>query len=74
MVSVRVSIDGRAVRRVTVVRTQRRVPLVLDVRGLRPGRHRVSVRVTFRLGSGTRPLTLSRPFGVCAPITPRFTG
>jgi hypothetical protein len=74
MATLRVFVNGRPVRRVSVLRTQRRVPLLLDVSHLPPGRHRVSVRVTYRLGSGSPPVTLRRPFEVCFPPPPRFTG
>jgi hypothetical protein len=43
---------------------------------LRPGRYRVTARVTFQSGSGTAPLTLSGTVRICAAAAtpPRFTG
>ena len=43
---------------------------------LAPGRHRVTARVTFQLGSGTPPVSLTRTVRICPPRAraPRFTG
>ena len=68
-----VFLDGRLVRRLrpTLLQRQTRIP------GLprpRAGRHRVTVRVSFQLGSGSRPRTLTRVIRICAATRPRFTG
>jgi hypothetical protein len=68
-----VRVDGRVVQRLRSGPLQRRLTIA-GHRGLRPGRHRVVVRVTFRLGSGTPPVTLSRRVRICRPVLPRFTG
>lgn len=39
-----------------------------------PGRHRVTVRVTFQHGSGAPSVTLTRNVTVCAAPRPQFTG
>ena len=81
----RIRLHGRHFSRVTVfvdgqqVRARRGRPLqrLLTVRrlgSLAPGPHRVTVRVRFRLGSGSRPLTLERRVRICAAALPRFTG
>ena len=73
----RIRLHGRHFSRVTVfvdgrqVRARRGRPLqrLLTVRrlgSLAPGPHRVTVRVRFRLGSGSRPLTLERRVRICA--------
>jgi hypothetical protein len=70
---IRVSVNGRLRRDITVRALQRRVtPRVT----LAPGRHRVTVRVVFHRGAGTPPVTLSRMVEVCAgqAVGPRFTG
>lgn len=70
----RVSVNGRLVATRTLRLLQRRAtPLN---RLLAPGRHRVSIRVVFDLGSATPPVTLARTITVCAPPSraPRFTG
>jgi uncharacterized repeat protein (TIGR01451 family) len=68
-----VRLDGRLVKRVRVLPLQRRV-IVPRLGRLTPGRHRVAVRVRFRLGSATPPLTLVRRVRACAAALPRFTG
>jgi hypothetical protein len=68
-----VRVDGRVVQRLRSGPLQRRLTIRRH-RGLDPGRHRVTVRVTFRLGSGTPPVTLTRRLTICRPVLPRFTG
>jgi hypothetical protein len=68
-----VLLDGRVIRRVRVLPLQRRVVVPGSGKLLR-GRHRVAVRVRFRLGSATPPLTLTRRVRACAAALPRFTG
>jgi uncharacterized repeat protein (TIGR01451 family) len=68
---IRVYVNGRLRRRLTMQALQRRVtPRVT----LAPGTYRVTVRVTFVRGSGTPPLTLTRVIRICAAAQPRFTG
>jgi hypothetical protein len=67
-----VSVDGRPVRRGLLRILQRRATLLSRV--LRPGRHRVTVRVTFQRGSGTAAVTLARTITICPAAAPRFTG
>jgi uncharacterized repeat protein (TIGR01451 family) len=71
---VRVFINGRLDRRLTVRNLQRRLtPRVTR----RAGRYRIAVRVTFERGSGTPPLTLRGSFRICARparTAPRVTG
>lgn len=70
---VSVFVDGRIVGRRSLTSLQRRTS-VSRVRQVGAGSHLVTVRVSFRLGSGTRPLTLTRRVTVCAAARPRFTG
>jgi hypothetical protein len=70
---VAVFVDGRLVRRARVRPLQRGLT-VSRVGRLAPGPHRVVVRVRFRLGSGTAPLTLVRRVRICRARLPRFTG
>ena len=68
---VRVYVNGRLRRGLTVRTLQRRVtPRVT----LPPGRYRVRVGVTFQRGSGSPPVVLRRTVRVCAAAQPRFTG
>jgi hypothetical protein len=72
--TIRVSVDGRrlSVRQIRLL--QRRVlPLT---RIFTPGRHRLTIRVTFEQGSATAPATLTRTIVVCgrAARAPRVTG
>jgi hypothetical protein len=41
-----------------------------------PGRHRLTIRITFEPGAATPPATLTRTIVVCgrAPRAPRVTG
>jgi hypothetical protein len=68
-----VFVDGRLVRRLRGTPLQRRMRISRPGR-LAPGRHRVTVRVVFTLGSGTSPLTLTRSVTICRAPKPRFTG
>ena len=70
---VAVYIDGRLVRVVHPGTLQRRLR-IRRLGRVAPGSHRVKVRVHFRLGSGTRPITLIRHVRICAALLPRFTG
>ena len=69
---VRVYVDGRFVRLLTPRILQRRVrPRVM----LPPGRHRLTLRVSFERGSGSPPAWLTRTITICGePALPRFTG
>ena len=70
---VRVSVDGRVVRRLRGRPLERRLTIVLP-RHLAPGPHRMVAHVQFRLGSGTSQLTLIRRVRICRALAPRFTG
>jgi hypothetical protein len=68
---VRVFVNGRRVRSLTVRTLQRRLtPRVT----LPPGRYRVTALVTFQPGAGTPPVRLSRIVRVCAAAVPPVTG
>ena len=68
---IRVFVNGRLRRNLTVRTLQRRVtPRVT----LGPGRYRVTVRVVFHPGAGSPPVNLSGVIRVCAAGQPRFTG
>jgi hypothetical protein len=69
---VRVYSDGEFLRLVTPRILQRRVrPRVT----LPPGRHRLTLRVSFERGSGSPPVWLTRTITICGePALPRFTG
>jgi hypothetical protein len=68
---IRIFVNGRLRRNLTVRSLQRRItPRVT----LGPGRYRVTARVTFEPGAGTPPVTLSRVIRICAAARPRFTG
>ena len=72
MNTIHVSVDGRRLGAREVRLLQRRVlPLT---RVLSPGRHRLTIRVTFEQGSATPPATLTRTIVVCAARAPRVTG
>jgi hypothetical protein len=70
---IQIFVNGRLRRRVTMGALQRRVSPRLR---LAPGRYRVRVRVVFQLGSGSRPLSLTRAIHVCRLLAarPKFTG
>ena len=69
-------VDGRRVRRVTRRGRAGRFALRTNLRGLRPGPHRLAARVRFNPASRTRPRAIRRTFRVCARTVaqPRFTG
>jgi uncharacterized repeat protein (TIGR01451 family) len=72
---IQVFVSGRLRRGLTVQTLQRRVtPRVT----LRPGRYRLTVRVTFERGTGSPAASLTRPIRICAPrkaaARPPFTG
>lgn len=71
---VQVYVNGRLTRGLTLQTLQRRVtPLVT----LRPGRYRVTARVTFQRGTGSTPLMFAATIRVCAARhagRPAFTG
>jgi hypothetical protein len=74
MSTIRVSVDGRRLSTREIRLLQRRVlPLT---RIFSPGRHRLTIRVTFERGSATAPATLTRTIVVCGRATraPRVTG
>ena len=65
---VRISINGRPVRSLTLNVLQRRArPRVT----LAPGTYRISARVRFQNGSGTPAVTLARRFRICRPPAAR---
>ena len=68
---IRVYVNGRLVRGLTVRTLQRRVTPRAT---LAPGRFRVTVRVAFQRGAGSPPVTLSRTFRICAAAAPPVTG
>ena len=68
---IRVTVDGRLVRRQKLRILQRNALPLRRLYG--PGRHRVTVRVTFHRGAGGPPVTLTRTITVCRP-RPRFIG
>ena len=68
---IRVYVNGRLQRRVTVRLLQRRVRPFTT---LAPGRYRITVRVEFQRGAGTNPITLTGNLRVCAAAQPRYTG
>ena len=68
----RISVDGRPFRRVDLQILQRRASLPQAAPS--PGRHRLTIRVSFQPGSGTPPVTLTRNIGVCPRPRPNFTG
>jgi hypothetical protein len=69
---VRVYVNGRLQRRVTLRLLQRRVR---PVARLAPGRYRLAARVDFQHGAGTAPVTLRGTLRVCrAAAPPPVTG
>jgi uncharacterized repeat protein (TIGR01451 family) len=68
---IRVFVNGRLRRNLTVRTLQRRVTprVTLD-----PGRYRVTVRVVFQHGAGSPPVTLSGVVRICAAGPPPVTG
>jgi hypothetical protein len=69
---IRVDVDGRLAGQRTLQLLQRITRPLSHTFG--PGRHRLSVHVTFERGAGTPPVTLSRTIRVCGSAPPRFTG
>ena len=69
---IRVSVDGRRVRLATLRILQQRASLLPQP--FRPGRHRVSVHVTFQPGSGGPPVTLTHTVTICRPPPPTGLG
>jgi hypothetical protein len=72
--TIRVSVDGRRLGTQQLRLLQRRAtPLT---RLFAPGRHVLTIRVTYEEGSGTAPVTLRRTIVICgrAPRAPRVTG
>ena len=69
-------LDGRRIRLLRGTPLQRRhVIRNLARRTVTPGRlYTMVARVQFRLGSGTRPLSLVRRVRICRALLPRFTG
>jgi hypothetical protein len=70
----RVTVDGRLLRtRVVRLLARRVIPLT---RVFTPGRHVLSIRVSFERGSAPARVTLTRAIRVCgrAPAAPRVTG
>jgi hypothetical protein len=70
---IRVYVNGRLRRRLTVQALQRRLTPRVQ---LAPGRYRLSVRVTFDRGTGSPPVTLTRRIRICGVLAarPPFTG
>jgi hypothetical protein len=70
---VRIFVNGRLERDVRLAPLQKRA---LPRFELAQGRNRVRVRVTFQLGSGSRPVSLKRVLRVCRFLAarPTFTG
>jgi hypothetical protein len=72
---IQVSVDGRRISTRTLRLLQRRTTPLTRI--FAPGRHRLTIRVTFERGSATPPVTLSRVITVCGPTAraaPRVTG
>jgi len=70
-----VSLDGRRIATRTLRLLQRRTTPFTRI--FSPGRHRLTVRVTFEPGSATAPVTLTRTITVCGRASraaPRVTG
>jgi uncharacterized repeat protein (TIGR01451 family) len=69
-------LDGRKVRSVTRPDSSGRYRLTVSTRRLRPGAHRVKVRIQFTAASGTKTRTLSKSFDRCVSpkVQPKFTG
>ena len=69
---IQVSVDGQQVRLATLRILQQRASLLPQP--FRPGRHRVSVHVTFQPGSGGPPITLNHTVTICSPLPPTGCG
>jgi hypothetical protein len=68
---IRVEVDGRIISRQTLAILQQTTTPLRHI--VRPGRHRITIRVTFQRGAGGPPVTLTRAFTVCG-VRARFTG
>jgi hypothetical protein len=69
--SIRVFVNGRLRRNITVRALQRRLtPRVTFA----PGRYRLTVRVVFQRGAGTPPVTFRRVIRICGAAPPPVTG
>jgi hypothetical protein len=66
-------VNGRLRRLLTLAALQRAAGSRLR---LAPGRYHVRIRITYQLGTGTRPMNLSRIITVCRLRSgkPSFTG
>ena len=71
-----VSVDRRPVKRIRPIPLSDQYLVTFSVRRLEPGRHRLSVRAVYELGSGSVPVTIRRTLIVCARTAPtaNFTG
>jgi hypothetical protein len=70
-----VSVDRRPRKRIRPIPLSGQYLVTFPVRRLEPGRHRLSVRVVYQLGSGSFPVTVTRRLVVCARTAPaNFTG
>ena len=65
---IQVKVDGQQVRQATLGILQQHASIL--PRLLRPGRHRVSVHITFQPGSGGPPLILTHTLTICRPPPP----
>jgi hypothetical protein len=70
------SLDGKVVKTVTRPKNNSTVTYRVNVTKLSIGRHRITVKVTFLAGSGTKSKTLRLSFQRCAKrlVAPQFTG
>jgi hypothetical protein len=72
MARIVVSVNGRRISTQKLRLLQRRTtPLT---RLFSPGRHRLTIRITFERGAGTATVTLSRTITVCGPARQRVPG
>jgi hypothetical protein len=70
-----VSVDRRPMKRIRPIPLSGQYLVTIPVRRLGPGRHRLSVRAVYELGSGSAPVTVTRRLVVCARAAPpKFTG
>jgi hypothetical protein len=69
-------VDGRLKATVRTATSGNRWVGVVSTRGLKPGAHRLRVRVTYTSATGHAPDLRSARFGVCRPpaVLPAFTG
>lgn len=66
-------VGGRRIRGIGVLPLERQV-VVRVRRDLRPGRYRVTVRIVFERGAGTKPVAMTGWVRTCAAQRPRVTG